>query len=64
MRIKEQETHLTLHEHDDDDDDDNDDDGKDVCKNCHIKCSVDKIMKVIVGAAGECDDVEVPVWMY
>jgi len=26
LRIKEQGTHLTLHEHDDDDDDDDDDD--------------------------------------
>ena len=32
MNIKEQETHLILHEHDDDDDDNNDDDKHKFCK--------------------------------
>jgi hypothetical protein len=32
LRIKEQETHLTLQEHDDDDDDDDDDDLKELSR--------------------------------
>jgi hypothetical protein len=36
LRTKEQETRLTLHEHDDDDDDDDDDDGDDVTNNVRL----------------------------
>ena len=39
MRIKEEETHLTLHEHDDDDDDD-DDDGSNSLPTCRDNLSV------------------------
>ena len=56
MKIKEHDSHLTFHEHDDDD-------RRYVCKNCHINCIVDRIMKVILGAVVECDDVELAVWM-
>ena len=49
MRIKEQETHLRLQEHDDDDDDDDDDDEK-VHENIwtmqdYIRCTDHKMLK-------------------
>jgi hypothetical protein len=42
LRIKEQETHLILHEHDDDDDDDDDDDGDDDEKELCVKLVIYK----------------------
>jgi len=40
LRIKEQETRLTLQEHDDDDDADADDDRYESCRSPHINCDL------------------------